>query len=114
MARPPIQFEVSAGGRNRLIEVYAKVFRFELGTWGGAAGKGPGASGAPGGLTDGGQAAITVTKVDRLKEAAEGVREAGGEVLGHKHVVAGLGVIDYCRDAEGNVFGIMEAEAPAS
>ena len=42
------------------------------------------------------------------------MKDAGGTVLSEKDAVPGQGYFAYCRDTEGNVFGIFEANAAAA
>ncbi len=46
-------------------------------------------------------------------QAAKAVRDAGGQLLQEKHAVPGVGWFSYCKDTEGNVFGIMQADDQA-
>jgi predicted enzyme related to lactoylglutathione lyase len=39
--------------------------------------------------------------------------EAGGKVLTPKMAVPGVGYMSYCKDTEGNVFGIMQNDPNA-
>jgi predicted enzyme related to lactoylglutathione lyase len=43
----------------------------------------------------------------------KGIKAAGGEVLGSKMAVPSVGYMTYCRDTEGNIFGIMQMDLKA-
>ncbi len=56
---------------------------------------------------------INTISVPSFEEAVEKIKAAGGEVLGPKMAVAGVGYMTYCRDTEGNTFGIMQTDPKA-
>ncbi|MFQ6133586.1 MAG: hypothetical protein ACE5R4_16215 [Armatimonadota bacterium] len=41
------------------------------------------------------------------------VEQSGGEVLAPKMAIPGVGYHTYCKDTEGNVFGIMQDDPSA-
>jgi hypothetical protein len=51
--------------------------------------------------------------VDNWERAARAVVEAEGTVLTEKTAIPGVGYFAYCRDTEGNVFGILESDSHA-
>ncbi|HEX7295721.1 MAG TPA: hypothetical protein VF251_08225, partial [Pyrinomonadaceae bacterium] len=54
---------------------------------------------------------VDVTSVD---EAAQTVQHNGGEVVVPKMPVPGVGWLVYCKDTEGNIFGMMQSDANAA
>ena len=60
------------------------------------------------------QAVINTISVDSWEAGARAVSEAGGKVLTEKNAIPGLGYTAYCRDTEGNVFGIFQADETAA
>lgn len=54
------------------------------------------------------QPAILWISVDSLTDMMEQVKAAGGEIAGDPQTVPGIGSTAYCRDTEGNVFGLIE------
>ena len=64
--------------------------------------------------TDHKQAVINTISVDKWEAGADAVRKAGGQVLQDKTAVPGQGYFAYCKDTEGNIFGIFEADETAA
>ncbi|WOF17072.1 VOC family protein [Methanoplanus sp. FWC-SCC4] len=52
---------------------------------------------------------INTVSVLSLDDSIKKVREAGGELMTEKMEIPGIGHHIYCRDTEGNVFGILES-----
>jgi uncharacterized protein len=118
----PSHFEITADDPERAAAFYRKAFGWEFNDWGGPfkyllATTGPkdqiGIDGAIMPRHDTKQAVINTISVDTWEEGARAVKEAGGKVLGDKQAVPGQGYFAYCRDTEGNVFGIFEANPAA-
>jgi uncharacterized protein len=118
----PSHFEITADDPERAAEFYRKAFGWEFNDWGGPfkyllATTGPkdhvGIDGAimPRHHTQ--QAVINTISVDNWEKGAKAVSDAGGKVLSEKDAVPGQGYFAYCRDTEGNVFGIFEADSSA-
>jgi predicted enzyme related to lactoylglutathione lyase len=57
----------------------------------------------------------TVNTVDvaNLEEVAELVRQNGGQVVTEKSVIPGVGYQVYCKDVEGTIFGLHQADPQA-
>jgi len=115
-------FEITADDPERAAAFYRKAFGWEFNDWGGPfkyllATTGPkdqvGIDGAIMGRHDTKQPVINTISVDKWEDGARAVSEAGGKVLSAKDAVPGQGYFAYCRDTEGNVFGIFEADATA-
>ena len=116
-------FEITADDPDRAAEFYRKAFGWELKDWGGSfkyilAATGPkdqaGIDGAIMPRHDTKQAVINTISVDSWEAGARAVSEAGGKVLTEKNAIPGLGYTAYCRDTEGNVFGIFQADEKAA
>lgn len=56
---------------------------------------------------------INTISVSSLDEYKQRVEKAGGKVVSPKQTVPGVGYHCYCRDTEGNVFGILEEDLSA-
>ncbi|HZD80494.1 MAG TPA: VOC family protein [Actinomycetota bacterium] len=123
MGQRLVHFEITADDPGRAVEFYRTVFGWEFATWEGpqtyfptTTGKDePGIDGAVmarSELLD--QAVVNTIQVQDHDASAKAVREAGGEVIQDKHAVPGVGWFSYCRDTEGNVFGILEGDPSAS
>jgi uncharacterized protein len=115
-------FEITADDSDRAAEFYRKAFGWEFKDWGGPfkyllATTGPkdqiGIDGAIMPRHDTKQAVINTISVDSLEEGARAVANAGGKVLTDRDAVPGQGFFAYCRDTEGNVFGIFQADPTA-
>ena len=115
-------FEITADDPDRAAAFYRKAFGWEFKDWGGPfkyllATTGPkdqiGIDGAIMNRHDTKQAVINTISVDTWEEGARAVSDAGGKVLTEKQAVPDQGYFAYCRDTEGNVFGIFEASPTA-
>ena len=115
-------FEITADDPERAAAFYRKAFGWEFNDYGGPfkyllATTGPkdevGIDGAIMDRQDSKQAVINTISVDKWEAGARAVSEAGGTVLMEKTPVPGQGYFAYCKDTEGNVFGIFEADAAA-
>ena len=113
-------FEITADDPERAAAFYRKAFGWEFNDWGGPfkyllATTGPkdqvGIDGAIMPRHQTKQAVINTISVDKWEAGAQAVKDAGGTVLSDKDAVPGQGYFAYCRDTEGNVFGIFEANA---
>lgn len=56
---------------------------------------------------------INTISVPSFEETVEKIKSSGGEILGPKMPVPGIGYMTYCRDTEGNIFGIMQMDPQA-
>ena len=115
-------FEITADNPKRAAEFYEKAFGWKFTDWGGPftyllATTGDksevGIDGAIMDRTDHKQAVINTIGVDKWEAGAEAVKKAGGQVLMEKNAVPGQGWFAYCKDTEGNVFGIFESDPTA-
>ena len=116
-------FEITADDPERAAAFYRKAFGWEFNDWGGPfkyllATTGPkdevGIDGAIMPRHQTKQAVINTITVDKWEAGAQAVKAAGGTVLSDKDAIPGQGYFAYCRDTEGNVFGIFEANAAAA
>ena len=116
-------FEITADDPERAADFYRKAFGWEFKDWGGPfkymlATTGPkddiGIDGAVMPRHDTKQPVINTISVDNWEKGAQAVKDAGGTVVSEKNAVPGQGYFAYCRDTEGNVFGIFEANAAAT
>ena len=117
-----IHFELPADDPDRAIAFYEKVFGWKFEKW-----EGPmeywlimtGPEDQPG--IDGGMARRTKPSigtentigVDSVDEAVAKIEASGGEGLRPKSAVPGVGWVAYCKDTEGNSFGLMEEDLSA-
>ena len=122
-----IHFEIHAEQPERAIKFYREVLGWEFTKWDGPMPywlitTGPdGQPGINGGLIQrkgaiDGQAVIAyVCTVDipSVDEYIEKVKTQGGSVAVPKMPVPGVGWLAYCKDTEGNLFGLMQADTKA-
>ena len=110
-----IHFEISSDDPERAKIFYEKVFDWKIERWGpieywlintGSESE-PGIDGAIK-IREGQESTINTISVPSLDEFMKKVEENGGEVLSPKTSIPGVGYHTYCKDTEGNVFGIME------
>ena len=115
-------FEITADDPERAAAFYKKAFGWEINDWGGPfkyllATTGPkeqtGIDGAIMDRHESKQPVINTISVDTWEAGASAVKDAGGSVLPEKTPVPGQGYFAYCRDTEGNLFGIFEANEKA-
>ncbi|MGO8928922.1 MAG: VOC family protein [Limisphaerales bacterium] len=122
-----IHFEIHAEQPERAIKFYRDVLGWEFNKWDGPIPywlikTGPdGQPGINGGLVQrrgaiDGQAVIAyVCTVDTpsVDEYVERVKAQGGSVAVPKMPIPGVGWLAYCKDTEGNIFGLMQADPKA-
>lgn len=115
----PIHFEILVDDLDRAQRFYEAVLGWQFSAWDG----GPpyrlvttGPDGAPGinGAIMGRelpQGVINTMAVDDLGAAMARVRDAGGEVVIGPNTIPGVGEHAYCKDTEGNWFGLLQPAA---
>ena len=123
-----VHFEIHAGDCQRAVKFYKAVFGWEFQKWEGPAEywmvmTGPNEQpGINGGLVQrrgeiDGQVVIAyvctvdVTSVD---DSTKTVESNGGQVVVPKMPIPGVGWLVYCKDTEGNIFGMMQSDANAA
>jgi predicted enzyme related to lactoylglutathione lyase len=122
-----IHFEVHADNPDRAINFYREVLGWEFSKWDGPIPywlikTGPdGQPGINGGLVprrgpiDGQAVTAYVCTVDTpsVDEYLEKAKAHGGSVALPKMPIPGVGWLAYCKDTEGNIFGLMQADSKA-
>ena len=119
-----VHFELTADDPERATAFYRDVFGWEIQKWAGPEDywllkTGEGEPGIDGGLlrrTDnkpGMPHVVNTLQVSSVDEYTARVAAGGGEVVMPKFAISGVGYVAYCRDTEGNVFGIMQDDATA-
>jgi predicted enzyme related to lactoylglutathione lyase len=122
-----VHFEIHAGNPERAINFYQKVFGWTFQKW-----EGPmpywmvitGPADQPGinggllprqGELDGQAVIAYVCTVDvaSVDASIATVEASGGTVVLPKMAVPGVGWLVYCKDTEGNIFGMMQADSEA-
>lgn len=122
-----VHFEIHAGDPNRAVDFYTKLFGWTFQKW-----EGPmdywmvitGADDQPGinggmvqrqGEIDGQAVIAYVCTVDvaDVDASLETALANGAEIAVPKMAVPGVGWLAYCKDTEGNIFGMMQADPNA-
>ena len=122
-----VHFEIHASEPERAVNFYKNVFDWQFQKWEGpmdywVINTGPdGQPGINGGLTRrqgeiDGQAVIAyvcTVDVDNVDAYMDRATSNGGQVVVPKMPIPGVGWLVYCKDTEGNIFGMMQADANA-
>jgi predicted enzyme related to lactoylglutathione lyase len=118
-----IHFELPVDDPERAVEFYTKAFGWQISKWEGPqdywlvqTGE-PGEPGIDGAImrrSDLVGGTVNTLDVASLDAAVDKVTANGGSLVGEKLPIPGVGYFAYCRDTEGNLFGMMEAERRAS
>lgn len=118
----PVHFEIAASDPEQLRAFYRDVFGWEFTKWPGPEDywlittgptDQPGINGGffkPRGPFVG---TVNTLEVNDLDAYLEKVRAHGGEVVVEKHPIPGVGWNAYCKDPEGTLFGVHQADAQA-
>jgi predicted enzyme related to lactoylglutathione lyase len=117
-----IHFEINADEPARAVEFYREVFGWVIESW-----EGPmeywlittyaeGESGINGAITRRmeGNTTVNTIGVPDLEAFISKVEASGGSLVTPKMTVPGVGYMAYCRDTEGNTFGIMQEDPSAA
>lgn len=116
-----VHFEITADDPERASHFYSDVFGWFVEKWQGPADywnastgeeDEPGINGAIMRRRPEGCGTIATIGVEDLAEALERVVGAGGEVVS-RNVIPYVGYQAYCKDTEGNLFGVIQNDADA-
>lgn len=123
----PVHFEIHAADPDRAIAFYTSVFGWVFTQWGEhpywivRTGEGVGIDGGlvprrgPEPAEDAPVAAFPVTiDVSDVDATVAAVERAGGRVVMQKGAVPTVGWLAYCKDTEGNIFGLMQEDSAAA
>jgi predicted enzyme related to lactoylglutathione lyase len=116
-------FEIPADDINRAKKFYEKAFGWKIEKWKGLmeyymvtthmfAAEDKSVPGINGGLVKKQKPLMQVTNtiaVKSLDQALKKILENGGTVVQPKTEIPGVGFMAYCKDTEGNLFGVMES-----
>ena len=118
----PIHFEIPAENPERAMQFYSTLFGWKFQKWEGpvdywviSTGQ-PGEPGIDGGLMprrDPAQPCVNTVGVANLDESLKTAESAGGKCVVPKMPIPGVGWLAYCKDTEGHIFGMMQADASA-
>jgi predicted enzyme related to lactoylglutathione lyase len=117
-----IHFELPADNPERAAEFYKKVFGWNFQKWEGPqeywlVSTGPdNKPGINGGLLrreQPGAGTCNTIDVPSVDQAVASITKHGGKNVVPKMAIPGIGFCAYCSDTEGNVFGLLQADANA-
>jgi predicted enzyme related to lactoylglutathione lyase len=116
-----VHFELGAVDPARAVEFYKSVFGWEAQRFGTeeywlmktGSSPGPGIDGAILRNKDSQPRTVNTIGVDSVDNFAHKVEEHGGQVVVPKMTIPGVGHVVYCKDTEGNIFGIFQADHSA-
>ena len=111
-------FEIAADDPEKVTSFYASLFGWSVRKWEGPMDYWMFETGKPGDSSVGGAvmrreaapADIIITmQVDSINDSLQNVKHLGGKIERDKYEIPGVGLHAYCRDPEGNVFGLLES-----
>jgi predicted enzyme related to lactoylglutathione lyase len=117
-----IHFEIAVDDTDRASKFYTTVFGWKINKWEGPIeywlvstddGNEHGINGAIMKREDPNTSTINTIDVSNVLDFMDSVKKNGGTVLTEKMTVPGVGYFAYCKDTEGNTFGIMEGDESA-
>jgi hypothetical protein len=118
-----VHFEIYADDPKRAIKFYEGLFGWEFTKWESSEQEywlittgpddEPGINGGLGGPRDLPDKAVNTIDVKDIEMVLEHIVDYGGEIIAPKMPVPGVGWLAYCRDTEGVLFGMMQADESA-
>ena len=117
-----VHFEIAADNTERAAKFYADVFGWNINKWDGpqeywmvstGQHETPGIDGGLMKKMENFPGVINTIDVDSVDEYAEKITGSGGAVVVPKMAIPNVGFFAYCRDTEGNIFGIMQSDPTA-
>jgi uncharacterized protein len=117
----PIHFEIPADEPARAIAFYEAVFGWKFQKYEGpveywliSTGEGPGIDGGLLPRRDPAQPCVNTIGIENLDSTLEVVTRQGGKCVLPKMAVPGVGWLAYCKDIDGNMFGLMQNDPAAA
>jgi uncharacterized protein len=123
----PVHFEIHADDPERAAAFYRDAFGWQVDRWGEVeywlvrTGEAPeiGIDGAVtrrrgGSAGDRVNAWVCTIDVPSVDDYGSRVESSGGEVVVPRHAVPGVGWLVYCKDPDGNLFGMMQSDESAA
>jgi predicted enzyme related to lactoylglutathione lyase len=116
-------FEINADDPVGLVDFYKGVFGWKITKWEGPVDywlvstgdeSEPGINGAIMNRMDPPETTINTIEVISLDDLLEKIVTKGGEIVKGKIAVPGVGYMAYCKDPQGNTFGLMQNDPDAS
>ena len=118
----PVHFEIPAENPQRAIDFYTNVFGWKFSKWDGpmdywiintGEASEPGINGGLMQRRDPNQPCVNTVGVTDLDGSVASVIANGGVIAVPRMPVPGVGWLAYCKDTEGHIFGMMQADPAA-
>jgi predicted enzyme related to lactoylglutathione lyase len=112
-----VHFEIAAKEPERTAEFYANVFGWTVKKWEGPEeywlistnnGGKPGIDGGIHGTNNLFTGYVNTIEVPAIDDYLILINKSGGKVLTDKMTIPGVGFLAYCKDPDGNIFGLMQ------
>ncbi|MFX0042936.1 MAG: VOC family protein [Candidatus Hodarchaeota archaeon] len=117
-----VHFELNVKDVDRTIKFYEEVFGWKIEKWSGPMDywlimtgdeSEPGIDGGLGYIEEGFPQVVNTIDIDNIDEVIKKIEDNGGEIVGPKHAVPGVGWLAYFKDTEGILTGIMQEDPEA-
>jgi uncharacterized protein len=114
-----VHFEIASNDPSKAVKFYNETFGWTFQKWDGPQeywliSTGPdGQPGINGGLLRGQRPTVNTIDVANIDATLATVNSKGGKICMPKFDIAGVGHVAYCEDPEGNMFGVLQADAAA-
>ena len=118
-----IHFEIPAEDTRRAVAFYEKAFGWKISSYGtegmdywlvtAGEDRESGINGAIAKEDVTHPATVNTISVPSFEDAVKKIKAARGKILGPKMAVPNVGYMAYCKDTEGNIFGIMQTDPKA-
>ena len=117
-----VHFEITADDPERAVQFYTEVFGWQLHKWDGpqdywlattGAKDAPGIDGAIMRRDPSMPEVVNTLDVSSVDDAVAKISAHGGSVVAPKMAIPGIGYFAYCKDTEGNTFGVMQSDPSA-
>src|SRR4030095_6643755 len=116
----PVHFEIPVDDPEAAIKFYEKIFDWKIEKWDGPieywivkTGEGPGIDGGLLRRRDPEEPCVNTINVEDLDQSIEEVKDRGGELCVPKKAVPTIGWLAYCKDPDGNIFGMLQPDMDA-
>ena len=118
-----VHFEITADDPERAVQFYTQVFGWQVHKWDGpqdywlattGATDAPGIDGAIMRRDPGMPEVVNTLDVTSVDDAVAKIAAHGGSVVAPKMAIPGIGYFAYCKDTEGNTFGVMQSDPAAA
>ena len=118
-----VHFEIVGEDPKSLAKFYTEVFGWEVQKWDGPMEywliktgdeNDPGIDGGLGRRSNPAETTTNTIDVTDIDASIASIEAQGGSVVNPKHAVPGVGWAAYCKDPNGNVFGMMQSDPGAA